>query len=430
MTESRPLTRLDLCAIGVNAIVGSSIFLFPGKLAALLGPASIAAFALTALALAPVALCFAEASSTRDRAGGPSLYAQEAFGPTAGFSIGWLCFITEIISWAAVSSGLAVYASPFFPSLAGPVAAKLTAALSIALLAGVNLFGAKPGARVSTTLTAAKLLPLLALALAGMPLLLRSSFAPLRPFAPHGWSALPKACFLAYFAFQGFEVVPVPAGEAREPGRDAPFAVLSALALAAVLYALVQASALAAVPGLAGSERPLADAGRALFGAAGEKLVAAGALVSMFGFTAGCALGGPRYLVALAEEGHLPGVLARGGARTGAPYASILLTAAVAMTAALLLDFDRLIDFGNVIIGAQYLATCLAVVADRRRGRKAAFRAPGGLLIPGAGIAATLWLSAQGGWWQLAAAAVCLATGLALRACVRLLDKRNRIGYI
>jgi amino acid transporter len=68
VSESRPLTRLDLCAIGVNAIVGSSIFLFPGKLAALLGPASIAAFALTALALAPIALCFAEASSTRRRA--------------------------------------------------------------------------------------------------------------------------------------------------------------------------------------------------------------------------------------------------------------------------------------------------------------------------------------------------------------------------
>src|ERR1035437_9119373 len=101
----------------------------------------------------------------------------------------------------------------------------------------------------------------------------------------------------------------------------------------------------------------------------------------MFGFTAGCALGGPRYLVALAEEGHLPQVFARGAARTGAPYASILLTGAAALTASLLLDFDRLIDFGNVVIGAQYLATCLSVLADRRRGRKSAFRAPGGLLI-------------------------------------------------
>jgi amino acid transporter len=252
----------------------------------------------------------------------------------------------------------------------------------------------------------------------------------LTPFAPHGWSALPRACFLAYFAFQGFEVVPVPAGEARDPARDAPFAVLSALAVAAGLYALIQAAALASVPGLAGSERPLADAGLALFGPLGERLVAAGALVSMAGFTAGCALGGPRYLVALGEEGHLPAVFARGHARTGAPFAAILVTAACALGAALVLDFDRLIDFGNVVIGAQFLATCAAVLADRRRGRAAAFRAPGGALIPVAGMAATLWLGAQGGWGQLGAAAACLLAGLAARAAARGLDKRNRIGYI
>lgn len=372
MKPRRALTRLDLTAIGVNAIVGSSIFLFPGRLAALLGPASIAAFALTAVVLSPVALCFAEASSSRDRAGGPSLYAQEAFGPQAGFAIGWLCWITEIVSWAAVASGLAVYAAPFWSALATPAAVKAVAAGSIAALAAVNLYGAKPGVRVSNAFTAAKLLPLLAIAAAGLPLWLGRPQA-LAPFAPHGWASLPRACFLAYFAFQGFEVVPVPAGEARDPAKDAPFAVLVSLAVAAGLYALIQASALASVPGLAGSERPLADAGRALFGPLGETVVAAGALVSMFGFTAGCALGGPRYLVALGEEGHLPKVFARGARRTGAPVAAILVTASVSLVAALLLDFDRLIDFGNVVIGAQYLATCAAVLADRRRGRRAAF---------------------------------------------------------
>jgi len=49
VSEGRPLTRLHLTAIGVNAVVGSSIFLFPGLLAGMLGPASIVAFLLTAL---------------------------------------------------------------------------------------------------------------------------------------------------------------------------------------------------------------------------------------------------------------------------------------------------------------------------------------------------------------------------------------------
>ncbi|NNN04399.1 MAG: amino acid permease [Elusimicrobia bacterium] len=416
MSGRRPLTRSHLTALGVNAVVGSSIFLFPGLLAGMLGPASIAAFFLTALLLSPVALCFAEAASSRDRAGGPGLYAQQAFGPTAGFAIGWLCWIVEIVSWAAIAAGLSAYAVPFWPALGSPWAAKIVAAAAVAGFAGLNLLGARPGARAAVVLAAAKLLPLVALALAGLPRLAAASW---RPFAPHGWSPLPGACFLAYFAFQGFEVVPVPAGEAQAPERDAPFAVLASLGGAAVLYMLVQAAALASVPGLAASTTPLSDAGRALFGPAGGALIAAGALLSMLGFLAGCALGGPRYLVALAEEGHLPAVLARPSGRGGAPRAAILLTAAAALAGALTLDFERLVDFGNVVIGAQYAATCAAVLADRRRGRASAFRAPGGAALPLLGIAATATLSAQGGWARAAAAAACLGAGFLLRAGAR-----------
>ncbi len=422
---ARPLTRLHLTALGVNAIVGSSIFLFPGMLAGMLGAASIAAFALTALALAPVALCFAEAASSRDRAGGPALYAQQAFGPTVGFAVGWLCWIVEVVSWAAIAAGLSAYAVPFFPRLADPVWAKVVAAAGVLVFAALNLLGAKPGARAATALTAAKLVPLLALAVAGIAL-----WPKLARLAPAGsFSQLPAGCFLAYFAFQGFEVVPVPAGEARSPQKDAPFAILSGLALAAVLYMAVQASALAAAPGLAASPAPLADAGRALFGPSGAALVSAGALISMLGFLSGCALGGPRYLVALAEEGHLPAALARGGGRGGAPRAAIAVTAACALAGALALDFRRLVDFGNVAIGAQYTATCAAVLVDRRRGRPAAFRAPGGAATPIAGVAAALALSAQGGAAQWIAAVAALAAGFALRAAGGALDNRNRFGY-
>lgn len=409
----KPLSRLDLAAIGVNAVVGSSIFLFPGKLAAMLGPASIVAFLLTALLLAPVALCFAEASSTRDGAGGPALYAHEAFGPAVGFSVGWLCWVTELVSFAAIASGLATYAAPFVPGLGGPWASKLVAAGAILLFGAVNLRGARPGAAVSTTLTAAKLVPLAALALAGLPGVLKGGLA---PFAPLGYSALPKACFLCYFAFQGFEVVPVPAAEVDDAKRAVPRAILAALALAAVLYALVQAAALAAVPNLAGSERPLADAALALFGPAGEKLVAAGALVSMTGFVAGCALGGPRYLVALSQEGHLPKGFAVLDPDTMAPKLAVAVTAGVSLLMALALDFDRLIDFGNVVIGGQYLAVCAVVLVERRRGKAAGFRAPGGIATPVLGLAATLWLGAQGGWGQVGAAAVVLALGWGLKA--------------
>ena len=136
----------------------------------------------------------------------------------------------------------------------------------------------------------------------------------------------------------------------------------------------------------------------------------------MTGYVAGSALGGPRYLVALAEEGHLPKGLAAIHPRFGTPSASILWSTGVALLAALLLDFNGLVDFSNVVIGAQFLSTCAVVLARRRRranfGRNA--------LMPLAGIAATLWLGAQGGWIQVAASAVVLAAGFFLRRLTKM----------
>ncbi len=389
-------------------MVGSSIFLFPGRLAGHLGSASPLAYALTAALLAPVALCFAEAASAHDRAGGPALYAQAEFGPDWGFAIGWLCWITMIVSWAAVANGIASYL-PWASDR--PYIAKFLACLAIGTFGALNWRGVRLGAWTTDFFTVAKLVPLALIAVAGL-----YALPAWRPQAPaQGWRPLGAACFLAYFAYQGFETVPVPAGEARDPKRDVPFAVLASLTGSAFLYILVQIAALSLVPKLAASERPLADAAAALMGPFGAGLITAGAVISMTGYVAGSALGGPRYLVALAEEGHLPRGLAAVHPRFGTPSASIIWSTGVALCAALLLDFNGLVDFSNVVIGAQFLSTCAVVLRRRARGGLR----PKDAVIPLAGIGATLWLGAQGGWKQVAASAVVLAAGFVLRSLTK-----------
>ena len=396
--SKRPLTFFDVTCIGVNAIVGSSIFLFPGTLAAMLGPASIVSFAATALLLAPVALCFAQASSRQEAHGGPYLYARDAFGPTVGFAVGWLCWLTQVVSWAAVANGLAPYLAYFLPVFERPAAAKAAAAGVIAVMAAINLKGVKPGAWTADAFTLAKLVPLVALIAFGLP---RADFGALTPFAPHGWAPMGGACLLAYFAFQGFEVVPVPAGEVEDAKSVVPRAVVGALALAALIYLLVQLVAVCVEPNLAGAERPLALVAGRLMGPAGAALLSGGAVVSMLGFNAGCALGGPRYLVALGERGDLP-------AAAASVRAAIVVTAALSLAAALLLDFQKLVDAANVVVTAQYLSTCAAVFASGRMRPVAAL-----------GIAATLWLGAQMKGADLAWAGAMLAAGFVLRAALR-----------
>ena len=71
MRVQRVLSLFDVLCLGVNAIVGSGIYAFPGLLAARLGPASFLAFGLCGLIAAVIGLCFAEAAGMFERSGGP-----------------------------------------------------------------------------------------------------------------------------------------------------------------------------------------------------------------------------------------------------------------------------------------------------------------------------------------------------------------------
>jgi APA family basic amino acid/polyamine antiporter len=138
----------------------------------------------------------------------------------------------------------------------------------------------------------------------------------------------------------------------------------------------------------------------------------------MLGFTAGCALGGPRYLAALGEQGDLPARAAAVHPRFGTPAFAIVLSALLAAVLAGLLDFERLVDVTNVVICAQYVATCLSVPRLRGSG---GWRLPGGALLPVLGTCATLWLGAQASRGQVLAALAFVAAGFIFRRlCVRL----------
>ncbi|MBI3299052.1 MAG: amino acid permease [Elusimicrobia bacterium] len=417
--ENRALTRFDLTCIGINSVVGSSIFMFPAALAGFLGPASIAAFAAVGLLMFSVGLCFAEAATHFDEAGGSYLYAREAFGDRVGFAIGWLSWFSYLFGWAAVSNGIASYLSWFDESLASPWFVKSVAGVTILSFGVLNYRGVKLGAWVSNFFTAAKLAALLVFVAVGLPKLQGGLLTPL---APKAWSGFGPACFLAYFAFQGFEGIPVPSGEAATPRKHVPFAVVTSLIVASVVYMLVQLVAVGTNPGLAEAKRPLADTAFLIMGPMGAGFIALAAAASMTGYTSSAALVCPRFLSALAHDGHVPAALGASHPRFATPYLSILVTTGIVLSAALVFDFGRLVDFSNIAVCAQYITTCAAVPVLRRRmkAEPGSFRLPGGLLVPVIGVLATLWLGAQGGASEILWSAAILAAGFVIRALCRL----------
>src|SRR5438552_3645634 len=225
-TLRRALGRWDLTAIGVNQVIGGAIFLMPAQVAAQIGGWSPIAFVLMGLASMSVALCFAEVGSRFEGTGGPYLYTRAAFGRFVAFEIGWMQWFTRASSQANIMAGMAVALGYYWPAMTGgwPRAALLVGITSA--LAWVNVRGIRESAWLVNALTIGKLLPLALFISVGLFFIEPARLTTLPPITMNQAST---AALLLIFVFGGFDVVGTPAGEAIDPRRHVPFALVTTI---------------------------------------------------------------------------------------------------------------------------------------------------------------------------------------------------------
>jgi APA family basic amino acid/polyamine antiporter len=414
----RALGRWDLTAIGVNQVIGGSVFLMPALVAAEVGAWSPWFFALVGLQSLLIAACFAEAASRFDATGGPYLFARAAFGRFASFEMGWMLWYVRAASWASIINGLADALGFYWPALAGGPSRALFITAAVGLICWVNVLGIRQSAFVVNLFTVGKLLPLALFIVVGAFFV---NAAALVPTGAITWTAAGTTGLYVVFAYGGFEVATVPAGEATDPTRAVPFALVTTIVVVAVIMTLVQVVALGTLPALASSRTPLADASTLLMGAAGGFLLTAGAVVSMTGNNVGQALSGSRNLFALAEQGDLPAVFARIHPVYRTPWVAIVFTSAVSLALALTGSFALLAAGSAIARLVVYAGSCAAVIGLRRPGlaaavRPASFVVPGGALVPVLGVILSLSLIAGATARQLAVGLGALGVGAALFA--------------
>jgi amino acid transporter len=209
----------------------------------------------------PIMLCFAQLVSYFTGTDGPVLYAGTAFGPIVGFQTGWCLYVGRLLGFAA-NANLQVNSLAYL--LGGTTGQGLRVTLLFAvcsLLTLLNVVGARGAIHWLSALTILKFLPLIALVSFGL-LKLHLNLRLQIPTGPHDLGA---AVLLVLYVYTSFESGSVAAGEARDPQRDVPRALLAALFVCSVLYVLIQAVSIAALPALASTTRPLEQgtAGRA-----------------------------------------------------------------------------------------------------------------------------------------------------------------------
>ncbi|MFO0549658.1 MAG: amino acid permease [Polyangiaceae bacterium] len=415
---ARRLGLVDVLAIGVNAIVGSGVFSVPDDMQREMGGFSPLSFLLCAVVLIPVALCFAELASDSDRTGGPYVYAERAFGRRVSFIVGWSCYLNAFLSFAANSTQLVSQLGLERSALYRPVVVAIVLGLG-----AINYVGVRPGANVVHLMTAGKLLAIFLFLGAAF---LHFDASRLGGALPSGGAGVANGVYLALFPLQGFEVVPVPAGETKNPSRDVPIATVGSLLFAALLFVLVQVALVGSYPALGvESDTPLVDAARSIGKTLGL-LVMAGSIVSVGGFTAGSALGSPRYAQAMAEGGVLPAPLGRVHPRWKTPHVAIALTTLLAAALGAVFTYRELVGFSNVTVVFQYALTCAAVLMIRRRfpERRPKFRVPGGPVLPVVGALGSVFLLRGSSLTELAWAGAGLALGVVVAALSTLAARR------
>ena len=417
----RAIGRWDLTANVVNGVIGAGIFGIPSGVAERLGPWSPLAFVFAALGIFLVVLCFAEVGSRYDESGGPYLYTREAFGAHVGFQVGWLHVWTRLLSAAAILDVFVRYLGQVAPWAATATGRAGVMTVVFGFVTVLNVWGVRQTVWAVNALTIAKLLPLVALILLGLPQIRGEVLASQVVEAPR-WA---DALLFVIFAYGGFESGIVAAAETRDPRRDHGFALVASIVTVTVVYCLIQLVVVGVLPHAKDTTTPVAGALAVLLGPAGALLGSVAAMVSGYGWLNSFALSVPRISFAMAERHELPASLSRIHSRFRTPHVAIVVTSVAGLALALLGTFEHTANLSVVTRLAIYVLVCAALpVLRKRAGRAPGFRLRGGPFVAGTGILFCLGLLVtrsheQMGWLFAIMAAGLLVRWVAGRAATR-----------
>jgi basic amino acid/polyamine antiporter, APA family len=414
-TILRGIGRWDLVALMINITLGAGMLGLPAKLFELTHTYSLVVLALCAVLIGVIAVCFAEAGSRFMDSGGPYLIARTALGPGIGFVVGWLYWISRVLTFATICNLVVAYLGRSVPLLGGPGWRTIIIAVVVGATVTIHLLGIRHATVVSNALTILKVAFLVLFGVVGILSSGGSMPAPGPVPQIAEWS---DAMLLALFAFVGFEASMVSAGEARDPRRDTPFAIATSLLIVLLLYLGVQFVCMISVPTLGSSTTPVADAAVVLWGPLGEQLVAGAAIIIMLGSLNGGFLATSRLPFAFAEQGDLPAWLSRVHPRFRTPHFAILSSGALVLVATLGSSFLTAVSLATTTRMLMYVAGCAALIVLRRREQAppAAFVAPFGRTFAVLAITLSIALLATASGRELLQLAIATVSGVIVYA--------------
>ena len=387
----REIGQLGFGAIALNGTIGAGIFALPAIAVGRAGLFSPWVFVFCGLLIMAIVFVFARIASCISDTGGPVTYASKAFGPFAGFQVGWLVTLSRAAAFAANAHLMVTYAGWFWPPLLEDTWHMSAVLLVCAVLAVINVIGIRQGMMAIFALTVLKLLPLLLLVFLGISQTNPDIFsgADIPPL-----DSLGETMLIVFYAFVGFESAVIPAGEARNPKRDIPIALVRTILAITVFYFLIQVVTISVAPDVASSKTPLAEVAQLLMGAAGAAILTLGAVFSISGNVTSSMLSAPRMVYAMGQLGSLPAWFGNIHPRFHTPANAILFYAVFSIALALSGGFVWLAVISTIVRLLVYVLciTTLPILHRKLGEYEGQFSLWGGMTIPVLALLLSLWL--------------------------------------
>jgi APA family basic amino acid/polyamine antiporter len=361
---ARRLGTSDAVVIGLGSMVGAGVFSAFAPAAKAAGAALLLGLAVAALVAYCNATSSAQLAATYPTSGGTYVYGREQLGEWWGFLAGWGFVVGKTASCAAMALTFAAYVAP--PSWQRPVAVAVVVAL-----AAVNYRGVTRTAQL-TRVVVAVVLAVLALAVVACLLGDRAGAVGAGWTVTGGWRGVLQSAGLLFFAFAGYARIATMGEEVKDPERTIPRAIVAALLVAVVVYALVGTALLVALgaDGVAGSSAPVADAVRTAGWGWAVVPVRVGAAAAAMGALLALVAGIGRTSLAMARHHDLPGWLGGVHPRFQVPHHAEVALAVVVSVLVLVVDLRGAIGFSSFGVLLYYAVANLSALTqgpERRR---------------------------------------------------------------
>lgn len=411
---NRVLTRWGLTSLGIGAIIGGGIFTLTGIAAHdHAGPALALSFAIAGVGCLFASLCYAEFASILPVEGSAYAYSYGTMGELFAWIIGWNLILeymmgatTVAVAWSGyfekllhqfdihppmwlMNDALTAAEKAHEAGIPTPdFAFNLPAFLITWVVTAILVKGIKEAAKTNNMIVILKVAVVLFVIFVGFFFIDTDNYVPFIPETVNnadgstsfGWSGVVTAATIVFFAYIGFDAVSTQAGEAINPKKDVPFAIIMSLLICTVLYIIVSLVLTGMVPyNELDIKAPVASAFEGIGMPWATVLITIAAVAGLTSVMLVMMLGQTRIFLGMAKDGLLPfKVFGKIHETYKTPFRSTLLVGGIVSIVAATTPIDKVSEMCSMgtLLAFAMISIAVLIMRIKQPDLERPFKAP------------------------------------------------------